>query len=87
MIRRIDMAAQMPLPLLITGIAGVPGYNAMAYFSAKYPGQVVGIRQADNVRLLGPAWFPATPKTAAVWPGSSRNIGSPRCSTPPATTP
>ena len=54
MIRRIDMPANMPLPLLITGIAGVPGYNAMAYFSAKYPGQVVGIRQVDNVRLVGP---------------------------------
>ncbi len=58
MIRRIDMAANMPLPLLITGIAGVPGYNAMAYFSAKYPGQVVGIRQVDNVRLVGPGVVP-----------------------------
>ena len=47
-----------PLPLLITGVAGVPGYNAMAYFAAKYPGQVVGIRQADNVRLLGPGVVP-----------------------------
>ena len=52
----IDFASSgnVPLPLLITGIAGVPGYNAMRYFSAKYPGQVFGIRQADNVRLDGP---------------------------------
>ena len=54
MIRRIDTPAEVPLPLLITGVAGVPGYNAMAYFHAKYPGRVVGIRQADNFRLVGP---------------------------------
>lgn len=42
-----------PLPLLITGIAGVAGYNALAYFQARYPGQVVGIRQRDNWRLVG----------------------------------
>ena len=40
--------------LLITGVAGVPGYNALAYFAAKYPGRVVGIRQTNNVRLVGP---------------------------------
>ena len=45
---------EAPLPLLITGVAGVPGYNALAYFGAKYPGQVVGIRQVDNFRLVGP---------------------------------
>jgi dTDP-4-dehydrorhamnose reductase len=54
MIRRSDIPPEVPLPLLITGVAGVPGYNAMAYFHAKYPGQVVGIRQADNYRLVGP---------------------------------
>ncbi|MEN6407763.1 MAG: sugar nucleotide-binding protein [Thermoguttaceae bacterium] len=54
MICRIDPPTEPPLPLLITGIAGVPGYNAMAYFAAKYPRQVFGIRQADNVRLVGP---------------------------------
>jgi dTDP-4-dehydrorhamnose reductase len=42
-----------PLPLLITGIAGVAGYNALAYFQARYPGQVIGIRQQDNWRLAG----------------------------------
>ena len=54
MICRIDAPPEVPLPLLITGIAGVPGYNALAYFAVKYPGQVVGIRQIDNVRLSGP---------------------------------
>ena len=41
------------MPLLITGVAGVPGYNAMAYFGAKYPGRVMGIRQVENSRLVG----------------------------------
>jgi dTDP-4-dehydrorhamnose reductase len=45
---------RVPLPLLITGVAGVAGYNALAYFQARYPGQVVGIRQQDNWRLDGP---------------------------------
>lgn len=42
-----------PLPLLITGVAGVAGYNAFHYFRARYPGQVVAIRQADNWPLVG----------------------------------
>lgn len=43
----------IPLPLLVTGIAGVAGYNALDYFQRLYPGQVVGIRQQDNWRLQG----------------------------------
>jgi dTDP-4-dehydrorhamnose reductase len=39
---------------LITGIAGVAGFNALHYFQAKYPGQVIGIRQKENWRLTGP---------------------------------
>lgn len=42
-----------PLPLLITGIAGVAGFNAFWYFHHQYPGQVIGIRQQDNWRLQG----------------------------------
>ncbi len=45
--------SQIPLPLLVTGIAGVAGYNAFAYFQSRFPGQVVGIRQEDNWRLSG----------------------------------
>jgi dTDP-4-dehydrorhamnose reductase len=41
------------LPLLITGVAGVAGYNAFQYFRARYPGQVVAIRQEDNWPLTG----------------------------------
>ena len=43
-----------PLPLLITGIAGVPGYNALKFFQQRYPGQVIGVTQQDNTRLSGP---------------------------------
>lgn len=44
--------------MLITGVAGVVGYNAFQYFHQKYPGQVVGIRQADNERLDMPGVVP-----------------------------
>jgi dTDP-4-dehydrorhamnose reductase len=46
-------ADAIPLPLLITGIAGVAGYNALDYFRSKYPGEVIGIRQRDNWRMTG----------------------------------
>ena len=32
------------LPLLVTGITGVAGFNALAYFRERYPGQVIGLR-------------------------------------------
>ena len=48
----------IPLPLLITGIAGVAGYNALAYFQQRYPGQVIGIRQQDNWPLSSPDIVP-----------------------------
>jgi len=47
------MLGEDRLPLLLTGIAGVAGYNALHYFRARYPGQVIGIRQRDNWRLIG----------------------------------
>jgi dTDP-4-dehydrorhamnose reductase len=42
-----------PLPLLITGISGVAGYNAFFHFHARFPGQVVGIRPTQTWRLVG----------------------------------
>ncbi len=42
-----------PLPMLITGVAGVAGYNAFHYFQQRYPGQVYGTRRADNWPLAG----------------------------------
>jgi dTDP-4-dehydrorhamnose reductase len=41
------------LPLLITGITGVAGYNAFSYFQKRYPGQVIGIRPRQTWRLVG----------------------------------
>jgi len=43
----------IPLPLLITGVAGVAGYNALHYFRERYPGRVIAIRQEDNWRMRG----------------------------------
>jgi dTDP-4-dehydrorhamnose reductase len=54
MYRRAPNPTQPPLPLLITGVAGVAGYNALEYFQARYPGRVFGIRQVGNWRLSGP---------------------------------
>jgi dTDP-4-dehydrorhamnose reductase len=55
MFRQATLPLNPPLPLLVTGVAGVAGYNALAYFQARFPGQVIGIRQHDNWRLAGPA--------------------------------
>jgi dTDP-4-dehydrorhamnose reductase len=41
------------LPLLITGITGVAGFNAFHYFQRRYPGQVIGTRPARTWRLKG----------------------------------
>lgn len=41
------------LPLLITGITGVAGYNALHYFQKCYPGQVIGIRPQQTWQLVG----------------------------------
>ncbi len=54
MICRVDPLPDVPLPLLITGIAGVAGYNALHYFRQKYDDQVIGVRPTRNWRLQGP---------------------------------
>ncbi|MEM7315199.1 MAG: sugar nucleotide-binding protein [Planctomycetota bacterium] len=47
-----------PLPLLVTGLTGVSGYNAFEYFRSRFPGQVVAIRQTSNWPLSGPGIVP-----------------------------
>lgn len=42
------------LPLLITGITGVAGFNALHYFQMRYPGSVIGVRSQRTVGLGGP---------------------------------
>ena len=54
MIRAAAQFAASPTPILVTGISGVPGYNALPHLQARYPGQVIGIRQRGNWRLTGP---------------------------------
>ena len=51
-------ASPPPLPLLLTGIAGVAGYNAFHYFQRKYPGQVFAVRRKDNWPLRGEGIIP-----------------------------
>jgi dTDP-4-dehydrorhamnose reductase len=41
------------LPLLLTGIAGVAGYNAFLHLQTRFPGQVVGVRPRQTWRLRG----------------------------------
>jgi dTDP-4-dehydrorhamnose reductase len=41
------------LPLLITGVSGVAGWNAFPYFRRRCPGRVVGIRPTATWRLVG----------------------------------
>jgi dTDP-4-dehydrorhamnose reductase len=47
-----------PLPLLVTGITGVAGYNAFRYFAQRYPGRVFAIRQRSNWPLSGVGVLP-----------------------------
>jgi dTDP-4-dehydrorhamnose reductase len=51
---KLHLPGPVPLPLLITGISGVAGYNALAYFQHRFPGSVVGIRPTQTWRLSGP---------------------------------
>jgi len=42
------------LPLVITGVSGVAGFNALHWFTARYAGRVVGVRPPATWRLTGP---------------------------------
>jgi dTDP-4-dehydrorhamnose reductase len=44
--------------MLITGIAGVPGYNAFHYFRKRYGDQVIGTRQSSMWPLAGEGIVP-----------------------------
>lgn len=54
MIRLATLQPCVPLPLLVTGVAGVSGHGAFHFFRRKFGEQVVGIRQSDNWPLSGP---------------------------------
>ncbi len=42
-----------PLPILVTGLAGVAGFHAFRWLAARYPGQVWGLRPANNHHVRG----------------------------------
>ncbi|MDR4506678.1 MAG: sugar nucleotide-binding protein [Candidatus Brocadiaceae bacterium] len=46
------------LPLLITGVAGVPGFSAFKYFYSKYPNHVTAIRPVRYWPLRGDGIIP-----------------------------
>lgn len=46
------------LPLLVTGVAGVAGYNAFHYFRSLYGERVIGTRRSDNWPLAGEGIVP-----------------------------
>ncbi len=58
MITKAEIKNEIALPLLITGAAGVAGYNAYQHFQAKYPGQVFATRRVDNWPLRGEGILP-----------------------------
>ena len=53
MINRMTNLPDPPLPILVTGLAGVSGYNAFHYFRERFPGQVIGIRQESMWHMSG----------------------------------
>ena len=54
----ILMTYTPPLPLLLTGVAGVAGYNAFSYLRRRYGDQVVAVRRTDNWPLALPGIVP-----------------------------
>jgi dTDP-4-dehydrorhamnose reductase len=57
-----DLAGR--LPLLITGITGVAGFNAWHYFRRRYPGQVVGTRPQQAERFVDAGVVPLNAEDA-----------------------
>ncbi len=68
---QIALDPDPPLPMLITGIAGVPGYNAFHYFRERFGDQVIGIRQSSMWPLAGDGIVPCDVEdertVAALW--------------------
>lgn len=53
-IKNLNQLTEENLPLVICGVAGVPGYNAFYHFSRSYPNKVVGLRTTRNWPLQQP---------------------------------
>lgn len=52
------MTFSPPLPLLLTGVAGVAGFNAFHYLRRRFGDQVVAVRRSDNWPLALPGVVP-----------------------------
>src|ERR1700693_4906045 len=61
---RVDLPPSR-LPLLITGVSGVAGYNALFYFRERYPGRVVGVRPTQTWQLTAADIVPLDTEDAA----------------------
>lgn len=56
---------KIPLPLLITGVTGVAGYNALAHFQSRYPGWVYGLLAPDSTDFGAEGLLRADPQNRA----------------------
>ncbi|MGQ9769250.1 MAG: SDR family oxidoreductase [Thermogutta sp.] len=45
--------SELPLPILVTGLAGVAGFHAFRWLAARYPGKVWGLRPLNNRHVNG----------------------------------
>ena len=86
--RAVENSGPPPLPLLITGVAGVAGYNALAYFQAPLsgPGDRHSPARQLAARRAGHRGLQCRGSPTA-WPSCSTSIASPRCSIAPAIAP
>ncbi|NLO23220.1 MAG: sugar nucleotide-binding protein [Fibrobacter sp.] len=53
----IETELSIRLPILVTGLAGVPGYALFRYFQNLYPGEVYGVRPKRNPCVSGDTVF------------------------------
>lgn len=53
-----DRSGDVPLPILVTGVAGVAGYHAFRWLVRRYPGQVFACRPRENNHVVGPSVLP-----------------------------
>lgn len=53
-----DSYQDIPLPMLVTGLPGVPGWALFRHFSALFPGKVIGIRPQANTDVKADFVYP-----------------------------
>ena len=64
------------LPLLITGITGVAGYNALHYFRRRYPGRVFGVAYNHaGSRIAAGSSSDGTGEVRVYTPRTARSFG------------